>query len=143
MCYQFLHFEVLMAVNIKITVSCSLIGGHSCLTHVHLQGSGKMADGREFVLLSKCPHEATAVFVGAFHGIPPHVANIDNRFTTILICKFPLLCNNIPIAMTVVRMHCYRNVVAYQRTCGNLPQSSFTQSASLRESCRLAYPRGE
>jgi hypothetical protein len=27
--------------------------------------------------------------------------------------------------------------------CGNLPQSSFTLSASLRESCRLANQRGE
>jgi hypothetical protein len=26
--------------------------------------------------------------------------------------------------------------------CGNLPQSSFTLSASLRESCRLASQRG-
>jgi hypothetical protein len=28
------------------------------------------------------------------------------------------------------------------KICGNLPQSSFTLSASLRESCRLANQRG-
>jgi hypothetical protein len=36
--------------------------------------------------------------VGAFHGILPHVANIDNRSAMVLICKCSLLCNNIPIA---------------------------------------------
>jgi hypothetical protein len=36
--------------------------------------------------------------VGASHGILPHVANIDNRSATVLICKCSLLCNNIPIA---------------------------------------------
>jgi hypothetical protein len=38
--------------------------------------------------------------VGAFHGILPHTANIDNRSATVLICKCPLLCNSIPIATT-------------------------------------------
>jgi hypothetical protein len=36
--------------------------------------------------------------VGPFHGILPHVANIDNRSATVLICKCSLLRNNIPIA---------------------------------------------
>jgi hypothetical protein len=36
--------------------------------------------------------------VGASHGILPHVANIDNRSATVLICKCSLLCNNILIA---------------------------------------------
>jgi hypothetical protein len=36
--------------------------------------------------------------VGASHGILPHVANIDNRSATVLVCKCSLLCNNIPIA---------------------------------------------
>jgi hypothetical protein len=35
---------------------------------------------------------------GASHRILPHVENIDNRSTTVLICKCSLLCNNIPIA---------------------------------------------
>jgi hypothetical protein len=43
-----------------------------------------------------CSHIKT--LVGAFHGILPQVANIDNRSATVLICKCPLLCNNIPIA---------------------------------------------
>jgi hypothetical protein len=36
--------------------------------------------------------------VGAFHGILPHVTNIDNRPSTTLIRKCSLLYNNIPIA---------------------------------------------
>jgi hypothetical protein len=36
--------------------------------------------------------------MGASHGILPHVANIDNRSATVLICKCSLLCNNIAIA---------------------------------------------
>jgi hypothetical protein len=36
--------------------------------------------------------------VGAFHGILPQVANIDDRFATVLICRCSLLCNNISIA---------------------------------------------
>jgi hypothetical protein len=37
-------------------------------------------------------------FVGAFHGILPHVVNIDDRSATVLLCKCSLLCNSIPIA---------------------------------------------
>jgi hypothetical protein len=38
------------------------------------------------------------VTVGAFHGILPHVANVDNQSATVLIYECSLLCNNIPIA---------------------------------------------
>jgi hypothetical protein len=40
--------------------------------------------------------EERVTSVRAFYGILPHAANIDNRSATVLFCKCPLLCNNIP-----------------------------------------------
>jgi hypothetical protein len=36
-----------------------------------------------------------------------------------------------------------KNINISAKECGNLPQSSFTLSASLRQSCRLANQHGE
>jgi hypothetical protein len=58
--------------------------------------------GFQFRGLSSWPRRSNPRYpfgnVEAFHGILPHVANIDNRSATVLIYKCSLLCNNISIA---------------------------------------------
>jgi hypothetical protein len=77
---------------------------HTNLLNVYIQLANKMGfqpKKTNFFVTSTLVENKR---VGASNGILPHIANIDNRSATVLICKCSLLCNNIPIATNTCRL---------------------------------------